>query len=411
MLDHPLPVASSPDEHHPPFAGGEFDYNLLIQAASALGKQCQEGVPLTSIKPNTWWVEHHNLHIPYPGAPFRYPSPPHREDVEQAFSEYRKHPWLQSCSTLQRFRLLHLFSRAFDLPKTDILQWRKILVDKEQRHFQKHLRQYYTHLINANPPSDSGVRGNWIRNESLSLQDLVTEIHHSFLHPIEVLKKGKRATLWLGTLQGEDVVIKKYEPNPRAWRRSLERCRATRAWAGASVLLQTRLSVPEPLGWVEITLGPEAGTSFFITKPLPPSETVRVWLRREWKQMSPQQRCTFRHSLRKQFQDLYANGLVHLDSKLSNLRIKMDPDSPSNPFIWTDLEDIRPQRWKTRTFLRNLYQMNGSLPREISEEERVNFLKGFHHLFSFSTSPGVKRYIKRVTRKRHRRELRRQCGA
>jgi len=47
----------------------------------------------------------------------------------------------------------------------------------------------------------------------------------------------------------------------------------------------------------------------------------------------------------------------------------------------------------------------------ISRQERIQFVKGFRSHFSCAGSSWVIRYVERVTRKRLRRELRRQCGA
>jgi hypothetical protein len=357
-------------------------------------------------------MEEGQLHLPYPGSAVRCPAPPDRHDLESALAVYLEHPVVRSCSTRQRLKALHLLARPLGISTHDLAQWKRVFVQRETLELRKTLRLTYAAHLQADDAvsGDGQVRGIWREETGTGIDHLLPEILRSYENPDELIKRGRRSTLWLGSLFATPVIIKRYEPNPRLWRRPLEICRARRAWAGANTLDRAELPVPEPLGWLEVLSGPEAGTSYFITRPLPPSETVRVWLRREWKRMSATERTRFRHVLRAHFMSLYSSGLVHLDAKLSNLRIEEHQEGGLR-FIWTDLEDIRPQRILSRTFLRNLYQINGSLPREIPAEHRHRFLKGFTPLFPWAASPGVACYIRRVTLKRHRRELRRQCGA
>lgn len=387
-------------------------WTILQQAATELGHRCQEGIPLQAIPADSWWIEDGQLHVPHPGSADRCAAPPDRHDLENALAIYLEHPVVRSCSTRQRLKALHLLARPLGINAHDLAQWRRVFVQRETLHLKKTLRLTYAAHLQADDAvsTDGQVRGIWQGESGAGIDRLLPEILRSYANPDDLIKRGRRSTLWLGSLFATPVIIKRYEPNPRPWRRPFEICRARRAWAGVNTLNRAELPVPDPLGWLEVLSGPEAGTSYFITRPLPTSETVRTWLRREWKKMSPNEHTRFRHLLREHFSALYSKGLVHLDAKLSNLRIAQNPEGGLG-FIWTDLEDIRPQRILSRTFLRNLYQINGSLPREIPAEHRHRFLKGFRTLFPRAASPWVARYIRRVTLKRHRRELRRQCGA
>lgn len=245
--------------------------------------------------------------------------------------------------------------------------------------------------------------------------DLAPRVLHTMLlenlHPDKhALSHSRRAVVVTGELLGLPVIIKRYAANPHAWKQRWEVSRARRAWAASKVLEDLGLPAIRGLGWLEHHENGRLKESFFISQQLPEMETLRSWLRREFPKMNAPERLQFRHRLRQEILKLPQYGLAHVDLKLSNLLVQ-GPSAEDLRFYWIDLEDLRPNTHPRRTFVRNLYQLNGSLPRQIPLEERKAFVAGFQQLFPFATSPRLLRYVQRKTRRRHRDELKRLQGA
>lgn len=383
---------------------------LLSQAAVLLADRCRKGESVLPLQPEQWWVEQGQLCLPHSGVSTSCSAPPDRTQVEALLEAGTELFHQLPCSLRDQQRAYLVFTRTLTRDLPGLKLWKQIVPLQQSEQTQHRVRMRYQAILRDGAEhTEEGYEGTCPGLPGHSLHSLWEEIEGSRARPDALLKQGARATLWRGHLQGQPVVIKRYEPNPRVWRRPLETCRGLRAWAGAQLLRELGICVPEPLGWIRIRIGPDREASVFLSSPLPDTETVRAWIRREWPRMASEDRVQFRHQFRQHLLRLYQAGLVHLDCKLSNIRIAERKNAPR--FIWTDLEDIRPRRMPFRTFLRNLYQLNGSLPRFVSREERNQFLKGFSDPFPFSTRPWVRRYAERVTRQRHRRELQRQCGA
>jgi hypothetical protein len=225
-------------------------------------------------------------------------------------------------------------------------------------------------------------------------------------HP---LSQSLRAMVMKAELLGQSVIIKRYASNPKAWKQRWEVSRARRAWAAAKVLDDLGLSSIKGLGWLEHHENGHLKESYFISRQLPEMETLRSWLRREFPQMKAEERVQFRHRFREEIFKLPRHGLAHVDLKLSNLLVQ-GPSPEDLNFYWIDLEDLRPNSTPRRTFVRNLYQLNGSLPRQIPLEDRKAFVAGFIRIFPFAKSPRLIKYVQRKTRRRHRDELKRVQG-
>jgi hypothetical protein len=219
----------------------------------------------------------------------------------------------------------------------------------------------------------------------------------------------RRAEVIPGQVLGTRTVVKRFTPNPRSWRRKWEVSRARRAWCGACILQELGIPCTYPLGWLEVRKKGRLQESYFISRELPVSDNARVWLRRVLPGKSAAERIALRHRLRREIETLHRNGLAHRDLKLSNLMVRERPGQPET-FYWIDLEDLRPEHPSLRTFLRNLYQLNGSLPRQVTRGERIAFARGFQHRFPSASRPLLHAVVEHKTRRRLRRELKRLRG-
>ncbi|MDA3874106.1 MAG: hypothetical protein PF795_09105, partial [Kiritimatiellae bacterium] len=254
------------------------------------------------------------------------------------------------------------------------------------------------------------VTAAWSPHPQLAPEVLYDILREVLQHSPPLSGHSKRAQIIRCELVGEPVIVKRYSANPVKWKQRWELSRARRAWAASQVLETCSIPSIRGLGWLEYRENICLRESYFISRQLPPMETVRVWLRREYPRMSMSQRTRFRHRFRSEIMRIYQHGLAHVDLKLSNLLVN-GTDLDSLTFYWIDLEDLRPSRHSLRTFIRNLYQLNGSLPRTIPAAERKAFVAGFRQLFPLATHAALARYVVRQTRKRHLRQLRRQRGA
>lgn len=287
--------------------------------------------------------------------------------------------------------------------------WVRDLLYRHRSHSRERVRLRYDHFhAESAPDRDLDLNGLWVPDPRLRPEDLLRAISH--LHPsARPPRRPRRAQVSIGRLLGHDVVVKRFSPNPRLWKRRWEVSRARRAWTGACTLQELGIPCTYPLGWLERRENGRLMEAYFISRRLPVRDNARVWLRRIWPGLSPSERANLRHRLRREVRQLHHYGLSHRDLKLSNLMVRERPERPP-VFYWIDLEDLRPDGPSRRTFLRNLYQLNGSLPRDIKREERLAFARGFRDEFPLADHPGVHAYVEYVTRRRLRRELRRLRG-
>ena len=307
-------------------------------------------------------------------------------------------------------RFLCAFSKEMSRTDADLTSWARVWL-RGQTHLQQLDGQvcYQTFLEQPGRGTEN-FTAHWESHPHLEAGVLHAILIEN-LHPDKyALSQSRRAVVIKGELLGLPVIIKRYAANPHAWKQRWEVSRARRAWAAAKVLEELGLPAMRGLGWLEHHEKGRLKESFFISQQLPEMETLRTWLRREFPKMHPHARVQFRHRLRQEILKLPQYGLAHVDLKLSNLLVQ-GPSAEDLRFYWIDLEDLRPNTHPRRTFVRNLYQLNGSLPRQIPLEERKAFVAGFQRAFPFATSARLLRYVQRKTRRRHQDELKRLQGA
>ncbi|MEX2607397.1 MAG: lipopolysaccharide kinase InaA family protein [Kiritimatiellia bacterium] len=382
---------------------------LIREAGRACARYVLDGGRLVDIDVESSHLHHSPLQLlPHsPGKKTRFPD---RAQLESDLLRLWTHGNATALTTRHGLRFLLSFCREMERNHSGYRMWARIWIRGQQDLRQKQVREIYTLHVSHRRESTRQVAAAWSPHPGLApgvLHDMLREV---LLDAPPLSGNSKRAQIIRCELVGEPVVIKHYSANPVKWKRRWELPRARRAWAASQVLEHWSIPSIRGLGWLESYENGCLQDSYFISRQLPPMETLRVWLRREYPRMSEQQRIRFRHRFRSEIMRIYQHGLVHVDLKLSNLLVNgADPDSLT--FYWIDLEDLRPSRHSLRTFIRNLYQLNGSLPRCVPAADRKAFVSGFRHLFPPAASPLLTRYVLRQTRKRHLRQLRRQRGA
>jgi|GEM_PF-1106871 len=400
------PLAPMQTGHLPPDVRRRF----LREAGRACALYLREGGRLGDIRPEDSRFQEGRLQLhPLPkGARTSYPD---RSRLESDLRDLER-GWASAVPTeTDRLRFLTALCRELDRENGGRMGWARVWLGGRTHEHRLLLRARYHHLLRETAPvKDVSLTGAWRPDPSISTEALLQAVRALESENGDVLSRSRRATVVRGTLLGREVVVKRFAPNPRAWRRILEISRARRAWAGARLLEDLDLNGVRALGWMEEREEGHLIHAWFIAEPLPTLETARVWLRRELPGMSPRARTAFRYALREEILRLHRHGLTHKDQKLSNLLVRCDANGHPS-FYRVDLEDIRPRRSSFRTLVRNFYQLNGSLPRQITREEREAFVRGFRPTFPLAAHPWVMRYVERKTRVRLRRELRRVCGA
>lgn len=275
------------------------------------------------------------------------------------------------------------------------------------------LKELLRHELRCSAGLRSGKRGLvglWVQDPAIAPDHLGAEIKRMLSDPAtRTVKSERRSSSWSGELLGCRVFVKCYRMVTLADRikYAVRISRARRYWAVARILQQAGLPSPRPLGYLEIKDGIQPLESYVITEwcDLP---NGYQWLEKQrYESVRVRQRAAA--VLWSELRRLYRAGIYHRDTKLTNLLIK-ESDGDLQ-ILWTDLEcvqlGIRPSRHR---LIRNLVQLNGSLPQWVSSEERRAFLVQVCADFPVLSSPATVRQIHRWTEKRLARERRTGCG-
>ncbi len=252
----------------------------------------------------------------------------------------------------------------------------------------------------------------WIAAPDMTFHEMSSAVEDALTSQASVaVKKGERIHVIRANLMGQDVLIKRYilrgavERLKYRWRAS----RARRAWAAAAAMRAMNVRTPEPLGFWERREGGVVADSLFITRFIEPSIPAYRFLKRHYRQYNADARERFRKELLDAYLSIERAGLHHADTKLSNLLVRHPDNETQRELLWIDLECIaagaRPTRHRV---VRNLVQMNGSMRRWISENDRMSFLRDLARVHPWVISRRVISKIKTWTRRRLLRELHRQ---
>lgn len=394
----------------PPLPPSRVRSGFYTEAGRACARYVQNGGQLREIRMDETQLLQNPLQLT--PAPLGKREPfPSREILEEDLINLHA-GWCGSNGTSIRsaFRFLLSFCREMEKTGGGWHDWARVWMVKQQIDHQSFVQQKYYQLLDVPKGSKKPFYASWPPHPDIDPKVLYGIFEEALTKGAPELSHSKRAIVIQTELLGTAVIIKRYASNPSNWKQRWEVSRARRAWAASQILEEIHLPGIRGLGWLEHYDQDKLKDSFFISHQLPDKETLRAWLRREFPKMSKTERIQFRHRLRQEIFKLHQHGLSHVDLKLTNILVS-GKEVDDLVFYWIDLEDIRPRKMNTRTFIRNLYQLNGSLPRQIPLEDRKAFVYGFRKAFPFTNSRHLLKYIQHKTRKRHQDELKRLQGA
>jgi len=254
------------------------------------------------------------------------------------------------------------------------------------------------------------LTGFWADDPSVSPESLFQAVEQMLADPqTRPVKQDRRAASWCGELWGRQVFLKRYLilTLEDQLKYLLRVSRARRYWAAARVLTEAGFGTPRALGYLEIRRGLRPVASFVISRwhPLPDG---RRWLE-DSRGAGADKRRRFAAALWEQLRRLYANRIYHRDTKLTNLLV--DDALGRIAILWTDLECVGLYVSPTRhRIIRNLVQLNGSLPPWVPAAERRWFLELAARDYPALAAPSAARRIHRWTARRLEKERRTGCG-
>jgi len=179
------------------------------------------------------------------------------------------------------------------------------------------------------------------------------------------------------------------------------------SWAIAKTMEAMNLNTPNPYGFLELS----NGDSFYFCAYESTQQDARSWIKPWLHQKSPELKNAIHQDLLTEFTRIYQTGIYHSDTKASNMLIAHPEDNERRSFLWVDIESVCiPLILNTHKVRKNLIQLNGSIGRKISRNERVDFLEDVAKEFPLLSSNRNLRKIEHETRKRLKRELLKICG-
>jgi len=168
------------------------------------------------------------------------------------------------------FDLVDVYAKTRDLKNireaTSTLQ--KFMAKSHQRMTNRYLKKIYrnsTEIISKKSFSSFMLcRRSYYTPEMASfLKNPDTAFHDSGK---TILKAGNSATVIRYHIDGNDLVIKRYNMKNRrhALRRAFKKTRADISWRGAHLLMQNRINSSTPIAIMEIRFGPFRNKAYFI---------------------------------------------------------------------------------------------------------------------------------------------------
>ena len=247
------------------------------------------------------------------------------------------------------------------------------------------------------------------------LADLRARVEAALRHPsTQILKRSPESVVARVDWEGVPVLVKTYpvhgwmERFKDRWRAP----RALRAWTAARVFEQIGLPAPRPLAILLGTRLEGARCHLFVSEAIGEAITARQWIKPRLHTKPGEFRLKVARQLLRFFLDMERHGVIHGDTKASNLLVRLGPDGLARRHWWIDLEAVRfdhpPSR---RLLLRNLIQLNGSIGRRLPRADRLAFLADYARTHPWAAAPGLAEDIERVTAIRLGREKRRECGS
>jgi len=253
------------------------------------------------------------------------------------------------------------------------------------------------------------LRGFWEPDEQLPLRDLAAALGAAVSgNSAEPVKQDVRSASWKARILGRTVFVKRFAmvTAPDLLKYAMRVSRARRYWAAARCLPLAGIGTPQVLGYLEVLRGFKPVESFVVAEWCEMPD-ARRWLERE--RENPQEVSEFRRKLWASLTALYQHGIYHRDTKLTNLLV--DQAGSELLLLWTDIECLTfGSHISLHRVVRNLVQLNGSLPPDFPQRERRAFLELAGRDFPGLLSPRTVRKIHRWTDRRLQKEKRTGCG-
>ncbi|MCH8514451.1 MAG: hypothetical protein LAT83_22740, partial [Kiritimatiellae bacterium] len=174
--------------------------------------------------------------------------------------------------------------------------------ETELAHF--HQARYHE-LLREGKTNGQTATGAWRGDSPMEPEALLRIVETLRQNRTQILNLSPRAEVWRDTLMGEDVVIKYFPANPRAWRQWLGFSRARRGWAGGMILHEAGLPGPEPLGFAERLVRGRPRESLMIMRMIPDARSLQRHLVHRLPAMPKTERVNLRHELREIHLDLH----------------------------------------------------------------------------------------------------------
>jgi tRNA A-37 threonylcarbamoyl transferase component Bud32 len=147
---------------------------------------------------------------------------------------------------------------------------------------------------------------------------------------------------------------------------------ALRSWKGLLTLLFNRIPVAEP---VAVVLG-KSGMSILVTGLVADRDLNRA-LFHEYPSMPIKEKMEIARELGKLLAAMHRYNIYHADLKASNIKIRRGPVS----FVLLDTDRVTQGKWLSREKrLRNLVQINNSIPRHVKKSVRMAFIHAYAHV-------------------------------
>jgi tRNA A-37 threonylcarbamoyl transferase component Bud32 len=144
---------------------------------------------------------------------------------------------------------------------------------------------------------------------------------------------------------------------------------ALRSWKGLLTLLFNRIPVAYP---VAVVLGRD-GMSILVTGLVPGRDLNRA-LFHDYPSMAIKEKMEIARELGKLLGALHGYGIYHADLKASNIKLLKDPVR----FVLLDTDRVCQGRCLSRKKrLRNLMQINNSIPRHVKKSVRMAFVRAY----------------------------------
>ncbi len=245
-------------------------------------------------------------------------------------------------------------------------------------HFQKRTARC---LVNSSAFA-RGRSGAWsvARRREISLEEALEAVRRSEREAdLPVLKDGNGTRVTAGlSAGGVPAVVKRYRPGgPGARLVSLAgRSRGRRAWVGGNGLAARGFDVPRPLALVERRLGWIRLASWVVMEDLRRLDPLdRLSARRLEAGETPLERREA-EALGALLGRLHRCGVYHADCKACNVLVERGAEGPRF-FLLDHDRVVFGREVERRRRVKNLVQLNTSLPRKVSASSRGRFLRAY----------------------------------